>query len=287
MRPPHTPPQFVGWTLSDQYVVRGRWWPGARGASTGVLYFHGIQSHGGWYEWSAALLAARGLPVALPDRRGSGLNERDRGDTPSMERWLEDIDELAAAVGAASGVQQFALVGVSWGGKLALAWALRNPARTARLLLVAPGLFPRVGVGFFEAARIGMNALTGRGTRHAIPLDDPTLFTANPAGQAFIRDDKLKLTTATARFLLQSARLDRRVTRTPARGLIPHTTLILAEQDRIVRNDATVRWMQRVCARPCEVIELAGAAHTLEFEADTGGYEKALITWAGEVAEGL
>ncbi|MBU0639372.1 MAG: lysophospholipase [Planctomycetes bacterium] len=244
------------------------------------MYMHGIQSHGGWFEWSASLLARTGSPVLLPDRRGSGRNEAERGDTPSADRWLADIDELAEWVTREVGVRRLAGVGVSWGGKLAVAWALRRPARVERLLLVAPGLFPAVGVGIIGRVRIGAALLGQPGRRFPIPLDDPALFTSDPAGQSLIAHDPLKLTSATARFFYQSSRLDRQLMRCAPGRLQPTTTLILAGRDRIIRNERTERWLRRVAATPPTVQYFAEADHTLEFETDPGEFEQAVQDWA-------
>ena len=61
-----------------------------------MLYLHGIQSHGGWFEGSACYLAEKGLHVLLPDRRGSGLNEAERGHARSAGRLLQDVVETMA-----------------------------------------------------------------------------------------------------------------------------------------------------------------------------------------------
>ena len=62
------------------------------------------------------------------------------------------------------------------------------------------GLFPSVDVGFATRAGIGLSLLAGGRRMFAIPLNDPALFTDNPAGHEFIAGDPLKLTHATARF---------------------------------------------------------------------------------------
>ncbi|MBU0618189.1 MAG: alpha/beta hydrolase, partial [Planctomycetes bacterium] len=111
MRPPLIPPVFQRWTMSDGYLLRGRVWsPSLGDASRAIIYLHGIQSHGGWFEWSASVLASAGCTVVLPDRRGSGLNDAHRGDTPSWQRWLLDIDELAAWTQAEFGAERIDLV---------------------------------------------------------------------------------------------------------------------------------------------------------------------------------
>ncbi len=271
--------------MSDGYAVRGRVWPPTRRArSHAVIYLHGIQSHGGWFAWSASLLAEHGCPVVLPDRRGSGLNDAARGDTPSAERWLLDIDELATWAQREYGAADFDVVGVSWGGKLALAWALRRAERVARLLLIGPGLFPAVDVGWWKRLQIGLSLLTGGKRTFAIPLDDPALFTDNPEGQAFIANDPLKLARATARFFWHSRRLDQRLLRTRAGGLRAETTLVLAGEDRIIRNQPTEAWLQHAAGPNGLVVRFPQAAHTLEFAADPQEFGDLVGRW---VSHGL
>lgn len=281
MRTPLTSPEFRCWKVSDGYELRGRVWPPARTpVALAVLYVHGIQSHGGWFEWSASCLAGAGLPVLLADRRGSGLNPSRRGDTPAAARWLDDLDELADWARRAWQVQNFAVVGVSWGAKPAVAWALRHPECIPRVLLVAPGLFPALDVGLLARLRIAAALLTNPQRAFPIPLDDPALFTDNPAGRAFIADDPLKLSHATARFLYESARLDRQLTRAAPHSLAAEATLVLAGRDRIIRNAPTVAWLQRIAARAPTVHDFPAAAHTLEFEPDPSSFGEILRQWA-------
>ncbi|MFQ5806233.1 MAG: alpha/beta hydrolase [Phycisphaerae bacterium] len=271
--------------MSDGYALHGRVWrPTRRDPSRAVIYLHGIQSHGGWFEWSASLLAQYGGPVILPDRRGSGLNDVARGDTPSAQRWLEDIDELARWAEREFGVGGFELVGVSWGGKPALAWALRRADRVARLLLIGPGLFPAVDVGLRTRFQIGLSLLRGEKRTFPIPLDDPPLFTDNPEGQDFIANDPLKLTRATARFFWHSASLDRRLRRAATGALRAETTLVLAGADRIIRNPLTEAWILRVAGEKTRVVTLPDAGHTLEFAADRRPFRALMERW---VSDGL
>ena len=267
--------------MSDGYVIHGRLWPPPADArpAAAFIYVHGVQSHGGWFEWSAALLAQTGNPVLLPDRRGSGLNRQSPGDTPAAQRWLADIDELAAWLETRYGIERFGVVGVSWGGKLAVAWALRNNERVERLLLVAPGVFPAVDLGIIGRSRVGWSLLFGGRRRFPIPLDDPRLFTDNPAGQAFINDDPLKLTHATARFLYQSSKLDRQLAKAATGSLRVPVALALAARDRIIRNSPTEQWLRRLAAQPVSV-RVFPAAHTLEFEESVATFEGFIRQWA-------
>ena len=281
MRPPIIPAERREWSMSDGYLVRGRvWLPTQPDRQHAVLYLHGIQSHGEWFEGSASLLAdAGGSVVILPDRRGSGLNQEARGDTPSWKRWLEDLDEIAAWAAREYDIRHFDLVGVSWGGKLATAWARLHSDIVRRILLIAPGLFPAVDVGWRERFQIGRCLLTNPGRRFPIPLNDPALFTNNPLGREFIAKDALKLTDATARFFWHSRLLDRQLLHIKAGSFQTHLTLILAEHDRIIHNTLTSMWVTRISGGGAEIESDTGSAHTLEFEADSAVFDAMLRDW--------
>lgn len=285
MRTPLRPPTPFEQRLSDGYVVRGRYWPATAPPACAVLYLHGIQSHSGWYEWSASLIAEQAKVALLaPDRRGSGLNTEARGDTPSAERWLADLDEHAAWLLERSGARRLAVVGVSWGGKLALAWAQRARREISDWLLIAPGFFPRVDLNWTAKIKLATALIAAPQKRFPIPLDDPSLFTDTPEGQEFISRDPHLLRSATARALFASARLDRRLRGLSTGDVRGNGTLILASHDRIIRNERTVEWLSR-CVGGLSNRTLAGS-HTLEFERDASAFEAGLLEWAASLNRG-
>lgn len=279
------PPTLRSWTLADGYELRGRCWLPPTRSDPAVLYLHGIQSHGAWFEWSASLLAAEGAAVVLPDRRGSGLNSPARGDVRSFERWLEDLDELREWLRIETGAARLGVVGVSWGGKLALAWILRRRPPVDALLLIAPGVVPRVDVGAARRVAVAAALAVGGAGRFRLPLDDPELFTDEPAGQDFIRGDSLKLTRVTARFLYQSARLDRVVRRAPPNALSIPVTLVLAGRDRIIDNAGTEAQVRRVCGGGVDVCRFPDHPHTIELTARRERFAEMLRAWLAGLRE--
>ena len=279
MRPPLLPSAEQTWTMDDGYVIRGRVWNPAHSPSRTIVYLHGIQSHGGWFEWSASILAQAGAAVVFPDRRGSGLNQAARGDTPSAERWIQDARCIGDWARVRFETHTLDLVGVSWGGRIACDWALRQPTEIERLLLICPGIFPAVAVGWRARLAIGRALLVDPTRQFEIPLRDPALFTDNAAGRTFIAHDPLKLTAATARFLWHSKKLDRRLARSGPNMLPARTTLLLAGCDRIVRNQPTEAWLRRICRVEPDVQKFLDDAHTLEFAEDVSRFEAALRSW--------
>ena len=111
-----------------------------------------------------------------------------------------------------------------------------------------------------------------------IPLNEPELFTANPVWQQFLRDDPLRLRQATARLLLESVRLDGYLRFVPKYVHVP-VLLLLAEHDRIIHNAKTRAFVDRFATPDKQVIEYAGAHHTLEFEPEPERFIADLRDW--------
>src|SRR3954465_9514718 len=106
-------------TASDGYRHFYRRWPAGGNPRGCVVALHGIQSHTGWYQYSSQRLAEAGWDVWFLDRRGSGMNERDRGHAPGADRLLQDVREFSTlARGNTAGELPLVLMGISWGGKL-------------------------------------------------------------------------------------------------------------------------------------------------------------------------
>lgn len=240
-------------------------------AGVPVLYLHGIQSHPGWFVGSAQALARAGHEVFQLTRRGSGAARAGRGDAASKAQLLDDVARAGRTVIDETGAEAVALLGVSWGGKLAAAAALARDVPLATLTLVAPGIASRVGVSAWTKLAIAAARCWGGGRYFDIPLNEPELFTDNPPMQEYLRDDPHRLRRATARFLVASAMLDRALARAPAGALKVPTTLILARRDRIIDNAATREAVERLTGGRVAVAEL-DAAHTIEFEPDVSGF---------------
>jgi pimeloyl-ACP methyl ester carboxylesterase/DNA-binding winged helix-turn-helix (wHTH) protein len=64
------------------------------------------------------------------DERGNGLSDWDIKDG-SFEAWVHDLETVVDA----AGVEKFALMGISQGGPVAVAYAVRHPERVSHLIL--------------------------------------------------------------------------------------------------------------------------------------------------------
>lgn len=81
-----------------------------------------------WAHWLEGL--ASGRTLVRYDERGCGMSD---WDVPgfTFDDWVDDL----AAVVEANGLEEFPLLGVSQGGAVAIAYAVRHPERVSRLVL--------------------------------------------------------------------------------------------------------------------------------------------------------
>ncbi len=261
-------------TASDGYTWAYRHYSAGDTPRARLIYLHGIQSHAGWYEASCSRLADLGFAVDFLDRRGSGVNEASRGDTPSFGRLLDDVAEFLRSL---PNDRPKVLLAVSWGGKLAVALHRKHPDLVQGQALLCPGLCPKIAPSIATQVSIATASLVQPGRHYPIPLNDPELFTRTPRWLEFLRQDPLALREATARFLSQSVWLDLYLRRCPRHVRIP-TFLLLAGRDAIIDNFKTARFCERF-AGPLEVRTFATAHHTLEFEPDGPPFVDDLVWW--------
>jgi pimeloyl-ACP methyl ester carboxylesterase len=98
-----------------------------------VVFVHGLvmDNLASWYFTVANSVAAF-RDVVLYDLRGHGRSERP----PTGYTLADMVDDLDALLQATVGAKPVTLVGNSFGGLLALAFALRHPRRASGLVLV-------------------------------------------------------------------------------------------------------------------------------------------------------
>lgn len=81
-----------------------------------------------WRPWLREL--SRHHTLVRYDERGCGLSDRDVEDL-AFEAWVDDLE----AVVDAAGLERFPLLGMSQGGPVGIAFAVRHPERVSRLVL--------------------------------------------------------------------------------------------------------------------------------------------------------
>lgn len=111
------------------------------GQGDAVLLIHGSgPGVTAWANWRLTLpaLAAHGRVIA-PDMVGFGYTESPAGITYDAKTWVQQLVDLLDALA----IETVAVVGNSFGGAIALAFAEAHPRRVSKLVLMGP-----VGVAF-------------------------------------------------------------------------------------------------------------------------------------------
>jgi len=286
-------PALREFCVSDGYRIRYRHWaPSAQASECRgiVIAMHGIQSHSGWYVYSSRRMAEAGFSVYFADRRGSGLNGAQRGHAAHALRLINDVRTLGQLARAecteASGRQlPVILLGISWGGKTAAAAAAMYPEEFDRLALLYPGLEPRIRPTLWQRLQLNFARDFEILKRHIpIPLEAPSLFTADPAWQQFIANDPLALHTVTSSFLNAGRELDR-IAATHAAKIHQPTLLMLAGDDAVIDNAQVRQRVNSFGSSHVTTLTYPGARHTLEFEPGREEIFDDLTEWLQYVAE--
>jgi DNA-binding winged helix-turn-helix (wHTH) protein/pimeloyl-ACP methyl ester carboxylesterase len=81
-----------------------------------------------WLHWYAEL--SRHHRLIRYDERGNGMSQRDVDDV-SFDTWVRDLETVVDA----AGLDRFPVLGISRGGSIAIAYAVKHPARVTKLVL--------------------------------------------------------------------------------------------------------------------------------------------------------
>jgi acylglycerol lipase len=254
-----------------------RWRSGPSPPSAIVIFLHGIASHAGWFAETATDLSGHGVEVYGLDRRGSGRSQGPRGHLDRYEQALDDVEQLVRLVCTEHRQIPVFLAASSWAAKLGVVYAAERGAPLSGILLLGPGLFPRVNLSPWHWVMVVGGHLVRPRVRLPIPLT-PELYTANPPYLDLIRADPLRLLEATTRFFWQTARLDRRRGRDTARLVLP-VLLLQGEDDQMMDVPATRRWFDGLSGEHITYRSYPGAGHTLDFEPDRSRYLADMLAW--------
>lgn len=235
-----------------------RHWPAVDPHAT-VVYLHGIESHGGWFDATAQLLVRSQVEVYAPDRRGSGRNRLGRGHCRAYEHLLLDLFMFLRRVPPSAPVH---LLGLSWGGKVAMAFAQHYPEALASVILLTPGVWPSRTLDGRAQWQVLWRWLRNDLRRLPIPLT-PELFSDVPEVQAYIAEDSQRVVAVTAAFYWESRRLDRVVQ--PMRHCAVPVCGILSRPDRIINTPRTDAWLAQLTA-PLTRTTIHDAGHALQLE---------------------
>jgi lysophospholipase len=242
-----------------------------------VVFLHGIASHAAWFTETAVALSTQGVAVYGLDRRGSGLSAGRRGHLARFERAIDDLDEFIEMVRSLHPGTPVFLAASSWAAKLGVVYAADRPVGLAGMMLLGPGLMPTVDLSLPERVAVVVGHTIAPKARIAIPLR-PEQYTAEPRFRDLVRNDRLRLLTATTRFFWETFRLDRR--RGRASGSLDLPLLVLqGEDDAMMDVPKTRSWFFSLRNADKTYKAYPGAGHTLDFDRVVDQYRADMLDW--------
>lgn len=229
-------------------------------ARTGVLCLHGIESHSGWFAAFARALNERGIDCHAYDRAGSGSRQlpyNQEFDSPAYH-----LEELAAAVQMVRARhERMLIVGMSWGGLLALHAVQRNMLPAYKVLLIAPGIFPLRSLPLMSLVKALLGSVLS-GPCVPLPYESQD-FSSKKSVQRYIAGDPLRRTKVATKLLLTTLAMQKDVRRGLTQGMASMTEVWLPDQDRIIDLKLTREFFDKQNVRICTA---AGHSHCLVLE---------------------
>lgn len=292
-------PQILWLNSSDETPLAVRQWVGQQGRPV-LVYLHGIEGHGAWFEHSGAVFNSFGLSVYAPDRRGAGLNKPDRGHMPSHQALLGDIELLLQFIQLEHPGSKVIMFGNCWGAKPAAVISSSNykPVNStfsvplAGLVMTCPALFTRVDLRFAEKIGIGFDIIRSFNPdarfdrRHIdIPID-VEMFTDNREYIEYIKNDPFRLKSATSRFFFENFVLSIKAA-AAAKTLDLPFFLIQTDKDEIVNFEKVQDWYRRIPEGKKSLKVFQEGSHSIDF--DTRWYTQyitSVMQWVDKVAAG-
>lgn len=261
--------EIHSWTAPDGAVLRyishqPRY---DRRPAVAFLYLHGIESHSAWFDEAADELCGREFSVYCMDRRGSGLNQDDAGfvsgHIDSADVLLDDVDGFIQYLRERH--ESVFVIGLSWGGKLAVAHAVSRLNAPDALILITPGIVAQVSLPLSMRLNILASAFARPTTKFPIPIT-PEMFTHDQFFQNRIKLDPLRLKSVSARFYLESLRLDRQLRRKI--GILKTPLMsVFAQQDIIIDNGKSCQLLNQAKGADRHIISYENQVHSIQFDA--------------------
>lgn len=246
-------------SATDGYPLNYYVW-GPETAGDVVFFMPGDMAHSLWSHDFLSFLSRRGHKVVAIDRRGTGINEKDRGDAPSAAQLLDDTDMIFAEE---CGSRVCHLVGWSFGAIVLMNYLSFSPRDISSMVLITPYLFLRNRF-IVRSVRNGAHPAPGSRQKEIPMALQEEDFTRTDYLQNFILADTARVRSVSPRcyevqrrmikyawYMLRSLKIPTRL------------KVILGTLDRVVDNRKTEAAFSFL--PDCEV-QLITAEHGIQFE---------------------
>jgi alpha-beta hydrolase superfamily lysophospholipase len=259
---------------SDGKQLGCRIWQGQVGKPV-VLYLHGIEGHGQWFQSTAYALNGRGITVYALDRRGSGMNQRERGHLTDHRIFLADVEAAVRGISVKYSGHPIILMGNCWAAK-ACAIMARSDYKSidgafysplSGLILTCPAIYTKVDFDLASKIQIAaMRLIGGQKLLHywTLPLT-PSMYTNNSEYLKFIERDPLRLQEVTTSFLVETMLLSWRARRAAKKISMP-VLIVQSAEDQIVDVKKIENWYGQMPSTNKTMRIFPEAYHSIDFD---------------------
>ncbi|PIQ84245.1 MAG: hypothetical protein COV75_03265 [Candidatus Omnitrophica bacterium CG11_big_fil_rev_8_21_14_0_20_63_9] len=228
-----------------------------------LVIVHGFGEHGGRYASLAAELAQAGLCVATIDLWGHGRSSGSRGAL-EVAGCVADLSELTAeAILPLTGHQRFTIFGHSFGGLVAIWWALHHPDRLQHLVAQSPLLEVGFPIPPWKTALGRAFGVVWPSFSLSMDLDVSAL-SHDPSVAAAYRADPLVHNTMTAGAYRSILSTRDEVMARAGEFTVP-VLLLLGSADHVVSVEMAQQWFDRLRCQKRSVV-FPDAYHELHHE---------------------
>ncbi len=240
-----------------------------------VALVHGLGEHVARHAELGEMLVGAGYAMLGCDLRGHGRSGGLRGDTPSYEILLDDIDALMAWVRECHPRLPVFMYGHSLGGGLVLNYVLRRAPRVRGVVASSPWLRTVVKLTPLQSLLAGTLAPIFPTVRQK--WGQPSVLARDPeVGHAFERDP-LTHDLISARMYLECVRAGEWALEHA--GEFPAPLLLMhGSADRLTSWEASLEFAQRV-GRRATWRKWDGAYHELHNEPQGRQVRKVIVNW--------
>lgn len=265
------------WTTADGLRLQVTAWRPQGRPRAQIVLLHGLGSHGQRLAPLAEALCAAGYAVAGCDLRGFGRSEGQRGHTPSLQVWFDDIAGFLAQLRRRDPALPMVLYGHSMGAVLALAFTVARRPDLVGVIAASPALRSRVAEQRFKLLLV---RVLGR-LWPTLALNsglDRSQLSRDPSVQASVEADPLchgTVTTGWGLAMLQAIALAQQsACRFPVPLLLLHGT-----QDAIAYPSGSEAF---AATAPADLVTLKlwqGLGHELHTDPECEAVFRCLIAW--------
>lgn len=246
---------------------------GPADATRTLIVVHGYADHGGRYIERLTPWAEAGWRILLPDLRGHGRSDGQRGAIRDWSEYLDDVNRVAALV--TTPASRTAILGHSNGGLITASWLIANSSRVATAVLSSP----LMGIAIVPPA---WKAAAGRILSRIVPQASlpseikPAMVSRDPATVASYAHDPLVHHVVNARWFTEALAAMDNCFAQSAR-ITPPTLVMQAGADQLVSASQSARFARGLPNATFE--EVTDGFHELLF--DLGGAEHAarMLRW--------